>query len=74
MNKPLTGFLLNFGIIFFAVITGPYLLDMLGITGAVPRMLSIGLLAGALTLAAEKIGLLPHLRKKREEPEERRDE
>jgi len=69
MNKQLTSYLLNAAIIFFAVIVGPYILDVFGVTGSVARMLTIGLIAGALTLGFEKVGLLPHLRKKQADPD-----
>lgn len=64
MNKPLASFLLNFGIILFAVYAGPFLLDIIGISGTLPRMISIGVLAGVLTFGFEKAGLLPHLRRR----------
>ncbi len=74
MNKQLTSYLLNVAIILFAVIAGPYILDIFGVTGSVARMLSIGLIAGVLTLGFEKLGLLPHLRKKNEDPTKGREE
>ncbi len=63
MNKPLASFLLNFGIILFAVYAGPFLLDVFGISGTGARMVSIGVLAAVLTFGFEKAGLLPHLRR-----------
>ena len=69
MNTKMASYMLNFGIILVSVYGGPFLLDVFGISGPVLRMLSIGLLAGGLTLLAMKIGLLPHLRQKNEDPD-----
>lgn len=63
MNTKLIGYILNVAIIFFAVVAGPYILDFIGVTGGVARMLAIGLIAGGVTLGFEKLGLLPHLRR-----------
>ncbi len=69
MNTKMASYMLNFGIILVSVYAGPFVLDLLGISGPVMRMLSIGLMAGGLTLLAMKIGLLPHLRQKHRDPD-----